>query len=325
MKILIDGIGFIGEVHLRILQKYNLADISILEKDKSRLQEIVKKYNIKEYFTDISEIKNKRFDGSIICTPNNLHAEHGKILSNISYGIMIEKPMTITLTEAEELLKFFQNKDNKVLIAYCLRFYDPIVKIKEIIENFELGEIFSFKALVSSRKALTDAKSDYRKNKSVSGSIIHDYSHEIDYLQLFMPYNVTEIYCRGFNLYHDNYDSYDTVDIMMTFNERISGSIHLDYLQAPFRRTIELYGNKGTLVWEDFKDIKLYTDSWGKWITIRVDNDFEKMYYLQLKNFLNCILKKEDPEVSVEDGANIIRIIDACTESALKNIKIKLN
>ena len=326
-KILIDGAGFIGEVHLNVVLKYDLADVAVVETNEDRLGEMVRKYGLKEYYTNIDEaVKKKRFDGAVICTPNHLHAEHSIRFLEKGVGVLVEKPMAHTLEDAQKMVGAAAENGTFIYVAYVIRKTDTFIRIKKIIEEGQLGELFSVRAVVSSRRTLTDAVMKYRGKKATGGSVVHDYSHEIDYSLWFIQEKVKDVFCRGANIIYKDWETYDTTDILINFNNEKTSSLHLDYIQPPNRRAIELYGTKGTLLWTDCEDIRLYSESWAKWITVRVESffDFDRPYYLQLRHYIDCLDGKKEPEVSGEEGLYIVRIIEKCLESAETGTSIEV-
>lgn len=327
VKILIDGVGFIGEVHLNILRKYDLADVVICETDRDRLSEIIKKYKIKEYYTDIDEaLKNDYFNGAVICVPNHLHAEHSIKFLNRGIGVLVEKPMAHTVKDAKMMVKAAKENNTFIYVAYVVRKFDTFLKMKKIIDEGQLGELYSMRAIVSSRRTLTDAVMKYRGKKFTGGSLVHDYSHEIDYSLWFMQEKVKDVFCRGANVIYKDWETYDSTDILINLENDKTSSLHLDYIQPPNRRAIELYGSMGTLLWTDCEDIKLYSESWAKWIRVRVENtfDFDRPYYRQLRHYIGCLKGEEVPPVSGEGGLYIVRIIEKCLESTETGNTVKL-
>lgn len=327
MKILIDGTGFIGEVHLKILLKYKLADVAICEINKDRLSEIINRYDIEEYYSDFNEAFDKGiFDGVVICTPNNIHAEHAIRFLKKGIGVLVEKPMTHSVEDAKKIVEAAEENKTFIYVAYVLRHHDSFLKIKELISEGEIGDLFSMRAVVSSRNTLTDAVSSYRGRIETGGSIIHDYSHEIDYSIWFFNKKIKEVYCKGFKLEHKNWNTFDCTDIFLIFDDKKTSSIHLDYIQPPERRYIELYGTKGTLLWSDGNDIKFYSEYMARWFDIRVDNffNFDKPYLKQLKHYIMCLNGENKPPVSGWDGLEIVKIINLCLESAKNNKNVFL-
>lgn len=326
MKILIDGAGFIGEVHLNILLKYKLANVAISEVNENRLKEISRKYKIEECYKNIDEALDEgNFDGAVICTPNNIHAEDSIKFLKRGIGVLVEKPMTHTIEDAERMVKEAEKNNTFIYVAYVIRHTDSFIQIKDMISKGDLGELFSIRAVVSSRRTLTDAVMKYRGKSANGGSVIHDYSHEIDYSMWFMEEQLEEIYCKGFNLVYKDWDTYDSSDIILTFKNNKTSSLHMDYIQPANRRSIELYGTKGTLLWTDGEDIKFYSEAWAKWINIRVENffDFDKPFFKQMQHYIGCLKKERKPLVSGSDGLEVVKIINKCIESSEKGCNIK--
>ena len=322
MKILIVGCGFIGEIHLKIIKKYNLAEVAILEKDPERRKAISKKYRIEEVYKDFDEALKKGFDGVIICSPYSMHAEHAIKFMGAVKGIMVEKPMAYVLEDAKKKVAAAKKSKSFLLIAYCLRFCEPCIKIKEMITGGDLGNVFSMRASVSSKGALSDPVSGYIRKKEFSRGIIYDYSHEIDYSKWFIGKKVKEIYCKSFNSGYTKWPVFDTADIILKFENNEVSSIHMDYLQASFRRSIEVYGTKGTLIWDNCdywapaaEHFKFSSVASAKWHEIKVNSDSEKMYLKQLHHYIKCLNNEEKPMVSGEEGLDLVKIITACVNS----------
>lgn len=324
MKILVVGCGYIGEIHLKILKKYGLTEVAVCENNINRLKTIQTQYNIEESYHDINQVPIDKFDGAIICTPNNLHAEHAIRFMEFSPGIMVEKPMAHTVEDAKKMLLMAEKHKKFIQVAYRLRFYEPYIKMKKMITEGDLGDVFSMRAIVSSKRTLTDAFSNYREKREFGGGIIHDYSHEIDYSKWFLEEKVKNIYSQGFCLKHKEWNTFDTADIVLIFENSKTSSIHLDYIQPVIRRSVEIYGTKGTLLWEHFKDIKFYSDDWAKWYEIRIDNDQEKSYLKQLQHYIKCIKYEEEPIVTGYEGLDVMKIIEGCINSSDNNKIVKL-
>lgn len=326
MKILIIGCGFIGELHLSIIKKHNLSEVAVCESNPKRLKEISEKYKVKEVYNNIDGALKNNFNGVIICTPNNKHAEHVikciKLLKGLK-AIFVEKPMAHTVADAKRMLSYAKENKIQLFIGYYMRIYDPLVKMKEMILNGglsgQLGKIIGVRALMSSKRILTDALTDYRSKREFGGGIIHDLSHEIDYTKWLVGERVEAIYCNGFNLEHKKWDTFDTADIILKFENNKIGSIHIDYIGAATRRAIEIYGTKGTLLWSYFENIKFYSEGWARWYDIKVDLDFDKLFLDQLQNYIRCIKGEMEPTVSGDEGLEIVKIIEGCIKSADNN------
>jgi UDP-N-acetylglucosamine 3-dehydrogenase len=320
MKILIVGCGYMGELHLRILKNKKLADVAIYDKNKERLEEISQKYDIKEKYLDLNKALNNNVSGAIVCTPNNFHSENAIQIMDHGISVMVEKPISNSVTDAEKMIKIADKKKLFIFVGYTLRFVKPYIKIKNMIHEGKLGNIFSLKGVVSSRRALTDAVSNCREQEESGGGIVLDFSHEIDYARWFVGTKVKEVYCKGSKIVHKNWNVEDTADIILTFDNNVTSSIHMDYLQPFFYRSLEVYGTRGTILWRDFENIKFYSEDDNKWFDIEVEKmDFDEVYYQELKHYIDCLLNNKKPMITGEDALITLKIADSCINSTRKN------
>ena len=87
-------------------------------------------------------IKDK-VDVVSICSPNGLHYEHTiKSLLN-GHNVLCEKPMALNTYEAGEMIKTAESVNKRLFVVKQNRFNPPVSKIKELIQNNTLGNIFS--------------------------------------------------------------------------------------------------------------------------------------------------------------------------------------
>ncbi|MHC1771797.1 MAG: Gfo/Idh/MocA family oxidoreductase [Flexilinea sp.] len=73
MKLLIQGCGYIGEVHLKSIVNYKLCDVALCEVNEDRLSSLAATYGIKEIYHSLDDALEHQFDGVVICTPNFAH------------------------------------------------------------------------------------------------------------------------------------------------------------------------------------------------------------------------------------------------------------
>ena len=85
----------------------------------------------------------KRADAVIICTQDKDHKEPAVAFANLGYHVLLEKPMAVSEEDCLEISQACE--DNNVLLAVChvLRYFPPVVKIKQIIESGVIGEVMT--------------------------------------------------------------------------------------------------------------------------------------------------------------------------------------
>ncbi len=98
------GVGHLGQHHVKHYKKIENSNlVGIFDVDSNRSKEIGEKYNIRA-FKNVEDLLNK-VDGVSIVTPTPNHFETAKLCINHKKHVFIEKPITVTLKEADELLK----------------------------------------------------------------------------------------------------------------------------------------------------------------------------------------------------------------------------
>ena len=127
LNIAVIGAGHLGEFHIKLLKSskfFNL--IGFFDPNKSRVKEIIDKYNIN--FIEINKI-NSLVDAVIISTPTSFHYENAVRFLNDKIHVFIEKPITSTIEQANKLIKIKRN--NKLIgqVGHVERFNSAFLNI----------------------------------------------------------------------------------------------------------------------------------------------------------------------------------------------------
>ncbi len=316
MKLLVQGAGYIGEVHLTSITKYHLCEVALCEMNEERLRAVAEKYQITETYTSLEEALKYPFDGVIICTPNFAHKSDLKQCVEAGLHVMLEKPMAESLESAKEMYELCKQHDRFAFVAYCLRFASPYRKIKDMIKEGRLGKVFSIRASVAGKKAISDARTNYRTVRAQGGGVISDFSHEIDYSLWFADAPVTRVRCIGSRAVHKDWDVLDTAELLIQCENDITLSVHMDFLQPYFGRTIEIYGTKGAIRWRDNECIKFYDEEQGAWTDMESAINWEHVYRDEVIHYLDCLANHKRPFVDEKSGYETYQVIAACTQSA---------
>ena len=96
--------------------------------------------NIKGYL-DIKNALQDDYDGFIIATPANTHYKIAKTLIENKKNILIEKPMVLSIEDAEKLVALAEKYKVSAMVGHVLLFHPAIIKIKKMIENGDIGDL----------------------------------------------------------------------------------------------------------------------------------------------------------------------------------------
>ena len=139
--------------------------------------------NVTTNYDDV--LNNPEIDVIDICTPNNLHLEEIEKALKADKHILCEKPLGISLEEAEKVLSLIKGKDKCYGMVFNNRHLPCIIRAKQIVEEGKLGRILSFRCAYRHSSG-TDPKKNagWKQNKDICGAgVLFDLgSHVIDLL-----------------------------------------------------------------------------------------------------------------------------------------------
>jgi|SRR5664280_1630494 len=137
MKFLIAGLGSIGSRHLRNLISLGENDIILYRSKLSTLNNDQFKNFPTE--TNIISVLNHKPDAVIISNPTSLHLEIAIPAAEAGCHIVIEKPVSHSLDQIDELRKAIQKGGGKILVGFQYRFHPTLKIASRIILNREIG------------------------------------------------------------------------------------------------------------------------------------------------------------------------------------------
>ena len=150
IKIGIIGTGWIAEAHIRSYKK--MEDVEVVacaDLIPGKAEAFCKKWGVEGarcYESGHAMLEAEELDGVSVCTYNCQHAPCAIDALEHGVNVMLEKPFTVTLDEAVEVMKA-EKKSGKILtIGYQPRMSTNIQQIKKIVDSGELGQIYYMQA-----------------------------------------------------------------------------------------------------------------------------------------------------------------------------------
>jgi len=143
LKIALIGCGNIAQKHIRYICRYvDKSHIAICDRDSLRLEEFAKANGIEKSFTDVGVMLAQfKPDVTHILTPPNTHKDLAVTCLERGSHILIEKPMCLSVQEAEEIIKISQKKKLLVCVDH-MRLFDPLlIKARQLLDSGIFGSI----------------------------------------------------------------------------------------------------------------------------------------------------------------------------------------
>lgn len=322
-SIAILGGGSIGKRHLRNLLELGEKNISIIEVNQERAEEVRKEFSVTSFSSLEEAFEKQKFDIVFICSPTIYHLEQTKKCVEQGVDIFIEKPVSHNVDGLDEVQKMIAEKRLITLVGSNWKFYPLFQKMKEILESRRLGKILSarceFGQYLPDWHPWEDYRKGYSANKKLGGGVLLD-SHEFDYMTWFLG-SVNRVACIASKVSDLEIDVEDVAEVVLQFENGAVGEIHLDYIQRSYRRNFEFFCENGTMDW-DVHEKKVRIHEKGKpveEIILEEDYDVNKMYIEQTKHFLDCIQKRQETITPFAKGAEVLKLICAAKESSEHN------
>ncbi|MGC1131933.1 MAG: Gfo/Idh/MocA family oxidoreductase [Nitrososphaeraceae archaeon] len=140
LHVAVIGVGGWGKNHARVLN--NLGALSaVCDMDVKRGKEISERYNVNCY-TSLDRLlqEEQNLDACFICTPTKSHYELATRIIDKGIHLFVEKPLSFSSKECDNLVELAQNKKIILTAGYIER-YNPVVQdVKRIIQSKKYGD-----------------------------------------------------------------------------------------------------------------------------------------------------------------------------------------
>src|SRR6202790_1748876 len=246
------GVGTMGKQHA-----YNLRHripeaqlIAVADTDIQRAKAVAAELEIDHYFNSIEAlVERKDIQAIVVVTPAKFHGAAMRVCAQAGKVIFCEKPFTLTVEEADQMLDVTGKAGVRVQVGHVRRYDPPNVRAKRRIEAGEIGDPVIFKSLA---RDPAPPPVSYMAS-GVNGMFFQDSTvHEFDLGRWIMNDEITEIHAYGAVLVFPEiaqYNDIDTALLNMKFSRGTLGAVE-NYMQSGYGYDVrtEIVGSKGTII-----------------------------------------------------------------------------
>ncbi len=334
LKFAIIGCGRISHKHIEALaNNFKEADlVSVcdiipekMDKDVEEYYDFMKQRGINldkkiNKYTDYKEmLKREDIDAVSVCTESGHHAAHALYCLNAGKHVLVEKPMALSLNDADKMIKLSREKNLKLGICHQNRFNPPIQKLRRAVEEGRFGRIINGTArILWNRNDDYYKQAPWRGTKALDGgTLMNQCIHNIDLLQWMMGSEVERVHCeRGTFL--RNIEMEDFGAILIRFKNGSIGIVEGSACVYPknLEETLSIFGEKGTVVigglavnkiktWQ-FADERDYDKEDEN---TEIDSVYGKGHTPLYKNFIDAVNESKEPLINGEEGRKALEIV----------------
>jgi predicted dehydrogenase len=293
MRLAVLGCGSIGRRHLRNLNKLGYDDLLAFDSAPAVCQEIAAELKI-PIAQELAAVWQQHPDAVIVAAPTKLHREIALEAARHNCHLLIEKPLSHSLTGIDTLLQEVSARGLITMVGCNMRFHPGPVAIKRLLDGVAIGGVIAARIQTGSYLPRWRPGQDYRQSYSASkeaGGAILDCVHEIDLgLWFFGPARVAGaawLPAAAIGL-----DTDGLAEILLKHENGVLSNLHLNFVQRDYRRTCQVIGTEGTIYW-DFSDRRVRVlGPDGRMIQEILEPEgwqVNRMYVDELSHFLQCV------------------------------------
>jgi predicted dehydrogenase len=311
-RILLVGLGSIGQRHLRNLQTFGTFEYVAL---RSRGQPLPDEFSALplRVVTTLDEAVAAQPDVAFLCAPSTAHpAVLGRLVRETRCHVFIEKPMAPSLEGLADCARLLEEQGRKSLVGYNLRCHPVWTVVQDAVRQRVLGQVSHARVSVGQYLPDWHPHEDYRHGYSASrrlgGGVMLDLIHEIDLLYSWFgkPEVVKAVAGKISAL---DIDTEDTAEILCRFTSGVIGSIHMDYVQRVPMRTGAIVGDEGTLTYDLLKpECQVHRPGVPPAVYAFPEFVRNDMYVAELTRFFEAIRGDTPCSPSLREGIDVLEI-----------------
>jgi UDP-N-acetylglucosamine 3-dehydrogenase len=256
-------------------------------------------------------LAKEKLDLVSVCVPTSMHHAVARDVMEARVNLLLEKPITKDLKQAEELIVLAKAKGVKFAIGHIERFNPAVRKLKEMVDQGKLGDITS---MVARRVGLFPPQI---KDADV---VIDLAVHDIDVFNFLLGRKPDRVLCESGKALITQREDY--ADIFMKYGST-NAFIQVNWITPVKIRTLSVTGTKGyaelnyitqeLVIYESiyerqYSDFGDFVVKFGEPNKIVIDVKKGEPLKAELQSFIACVENDRQPDVTGEDGIAALRI-----------------
>jgi predicted dehydrogenase len=316
------GVGSMGKNHARIYSELDGVELSaVCDIDEETARRVSDRYKC-HYYTDCRKmLEEEDVDVASVAVPTNAHKEVALACIERGVNLLVEKPVSDTLSSARKIISAAKEKDVKLTVGHVERFNPAVVELKKRVSEGALGRVFK----VSAKRV-----GPFPERIRDVGVVIDLATHDLDVMRYLTGSEVVRLYAETERRINTNHE--DLLSAVLKFEDGTVGSLDVNWLTPEKIRELSVVGENGMFVVRyltqelffyenvnaklktyDYSDI-LMGISGGNVLSIRVRKT--EPLKAEVASFVECVRKNKPPLVSGEDALKALELAHALIKSS---------
>lgn len=324
MNIAVIGCGYWGKNLLRNFSELESLH-AICDSSSERLKATKKDYPSVKTASSIEDIlKDPDISAVAISTPAATHYELAKRSLLAGKDVFVEKPLSLTVREGEEIDGLAREKGRILMVGHLLEYHPGIMKLKELIGAGELGKI---NYVYSNRLNL----GKIRREENILWSFA---PHDISAMILLLGELPVSVYAQGGNYLHK-----DVADVTVSnfeFKSGVKAHIFVSWLHPYKEQKLMVVGEKRMALFNDVEEkdklmLYDYKIRWSGGVPVSTKEGASAVPFQmreplkeELSHFIECLRTRKMPKTDGDNGIRVLKVLESCQSSLEKNKVVML-
>lgn len=287
----------------------------VADTDNSRLASLAMARPELQTTTEVEDVLRSNVDAVVIAAPVRMHYQLAKEALLHGKHVLVEKPMTTSVAEAEELIALAAQQQRVLMVGQTFLYSPAVNELRKLIQAGELGKIYCVEA---ERLSLGLYRSDI--------NVIWDLApHDISILLYLFDKAVEQINVQAHT--HLRTGVHDIAHLDLTYVDGMTAHIHVSWLHPHKIRRVTVIGDAKMVVYDDTNPtemIKIYNEGADvdvdpvvsyRFGAITIPHiDWTEPLHLECEDLAHAIRTGEDPRANGKFGLEVVRILAAAQE-----------
>lgn len=343
MKYALIGCGRISTNHIKAALNNQLQIAAVCDILPEAMENLLAKHGLEtessiirytDYVTMLDEVRPELVS---IATESGIHAEIALACIDRGIHVIIEKPMAMSIADADEIIRRSEEKHVKVCACHQNRFNVAVQKMRHALEAGRFGRLSHGSIHVRwNRNTGYYTQAPWRGTWAQDGGcLMNQCIHGIDLLRWMMGDDVEEVYGTTRQQFHDYLEAEDVGMAVVKFKNGAIGTIEgtTNVYPKNLEETLYLFGERGTVkvggtstnnidVW-DFAD-ETEADAENKNLKEATSNVYGNGHTSLFADMMDAICNDRKPYVDAVAGRNALEMILAIYKSQKTGLPVKL-
>jgi len=334
VKLGLIGCGRVAEnYHLPALRKLAGAEVvAVADLDPQRLRRVADRFHVERRYPDVvALLDDLSVEAVAVCVPVQFHAEVALRALEAGKHVFIEKPLALSLAEADRLIECAKQAPGTAMVGFNLRWHRLLRQARALVQRGALGPLELL------RTAFTSHHQDvpeWRKRRELGGGVFFELAvHHFDLWRFLLQSEVEEVFAVSQSSHWE--------DETATVTARLANGVLVTSIfsqRANARNEVEIYGQAGYLRVSCYRfDGLEYASSSSPPGAVRTrlrqmahalkelpqgalgmlqGGDFIASYRAEWCHFMEAVRRGAPAECTLEDGRRALQVALAAIESA---------